>query len=211
MIIERNKILKHCKNVTGVVHVGAHEGQELEFYRESFGEVPVLWIEADPEIIPRLRRVLALATDENSTVLNSLLSNKRGYVDFHRANMDQSSSILELGTHADVHPEVVFEETIKLWADTLDSVAGAIAIENSNFLNMDVQGAESLVIEGGQDYIRNNVDYIYTEINRDQLYKGCATVDEMDAILGKLGFKRVEMMIYLHLGWGDALYVKDGK
>lgn len=209
MIIETSRILKHIdKPVTGVVHVGAHEAQELSFYRESFGDVMILWIEADPQIMPRLREVVA--KDRNSLAINATLSSEPGQpIQFHRANMDQSSSILELGTHKQAHPEVSYVSSFQVYTKTLDSLMESFdePFAECSFLNMDVQGAEGLVIQGGTEYLKN-VDYIYTEVNRDELYIGCIKLPEMDVELESHGFVRVETEVYEGFGWGDALYVR---
>ena len=62
MIIEHDKILKHIRKkhlVSGAIHVGASQAEELPFYRDNFGDrIPICWIEADPQREPDLRNVL---------------------------------------------------------------------------------------------------------------------------------------------------------
>jgi FkbM family methyltransferase len=207
VIIDPAKTMRHIGDVNGVLHIGAHEAQELDFYRKYFGEVPIMWVEADHEVMPRLMK--ATAGDDRSVVVNMAIGEVVGYATFHRANMDQSSSLLELGTHAFVHPEVNYVDESTVWVNTLAYLVKECKLEGYNFLNMDVQGAEGMVIKGGLHYLRNHVDYIYTEVNRDELYVGCMMLPEMDEILGDLGFSRRESVVYESLGWGDALYVRD--
>ncbi|WP_447516023.1 FkbM family methyltransferase, partial [Clostridioides difficile] len=59
-----------------------------------------------------------------------------------------------------------------------------------NFINIDVQGYELEVFKGGIETLKN-IDYIYSEVNRAQLYKGCVLVEELDQFLEIYGFKRV--------------------
>lgn len=210
MIIDEHLIVRRIKSpVRGVVHVGAHEAQELPFYRRNFGpDVPVFWIEGDPEVYTRLCDVIE--ADGHSEAGNYVISDSHDELArFHRANMDQSSSLLELGTHKDVHPEVHYVDTIEVRTTTLDNVVETHDLWKFNFLNMDVQGAEGLVILGASRYLEG-VDYIYTEVNRDELYEGCITLPDMDEALSTYGFLRRETLIYDGFGWGDALYVKDG-
>ncbi len=42
-----------CTEPTGIVHVGAHTGQEILEYKDYTPAV-IVWIEADPEVFPRL-------------------------------------------------------------------------------------------------------------------------------------------------------------
>ena len=45
-------------------------------------------------------------------------------------------------------------------------------MDNVNFLNLDIQGAELKALKSLQDYL-HKVDYIYTEVNVDYLYVDC--------------------------------------
>ena len=55
-----------------------------------------------------------------------------------------------------------------------------------------------------------NIDYIYTEVNKEELYEGCDIVDAIDDFLYDQGFIRLETA-WTHANWGDALYVKAPK
>ena len=60
-----------------------------------------------------------------------------------------------------------------------------------------------------EEYL-HKIDYIYTEINSEEVYKGCNLVIEMDAYLKQFGFKRVETC-WTIWKWGDAFYIKNKK
>ena len=47
-----------------------------------------------------------------------------------------------------------------------------------------------------------------TEVNRVDVYKNCAKVDELDEFLKSFGFIRVETT-WDGITWGDALYIKQ--
>jgi len=74
-----------------------------------------------------------------------------------------------------------------------------------NFINCDVQGYEAEVFKGATETLKH-IDYIYCEVNKDECYKGCAKVEELDALL--VGFKRVETGDWVNDSWTDALYIK---
>jgi hypothetical protein len=76
-----------------------------------------------------------------------------------------------------------------------------------NFLNLDIQGAELKALKGMEDYL-NKVDYIYTEVNKDYVYKNCALVEELDEYLKKFNLFRVETYWCENLQWGDAFYIR---
>ena len=120
------------------------------------------------------------------------------------ANQGQSSSILEPGIHTRQYPHITFDNKLEVDMVRLDDF-----IEEStdyNFINIDVQGYELEVMKGAVDTLKN-VDYIMSEVNRDEVYINCSKVDELDSFLSDFGFSRVETT-WDGLTWGDALYVK---
>jgi hypothetical protein len=76
-----------------------------------------------------------------------------------------------------------------------------------NFLNLDIQGVELKALKGMESYL-DSIDYIYTEVNSDYVYKDCALVTEIDDYLKQFNFVRVETQWCENFRWGDAFYVK---
>ena len=58
-----------------------------------------------------------------------------------------------------------------------------------------------------EEYL-NNVDYFYTEVNSDYVYKDCALVNELDDYLKQFGLVRIETK-WTDFKWGDAFYIKQ--
>jgi hypothetical protein len=58
-----------------------------------------------------------------------------------------------------------------------------------------------------EDYLPK-VDYLYTEVNSDFVYKGCALISELDDYLKQFGLTRVETR-WTECKWGDAFYVRS--
>ena len=75
-----------------------------------------------------------------------------------------------------------------------------------NFLNFDIQGAELKALKGMEEYLPS-VDYLYTEVNSDYVYKGCALIGELDEYLKPFGLRRVETK-WTDCKWGDAFYMR---
>lgn len=79
-----------------------------------------------------------------------------------------------------------------------------------NFLNLDLQGAELMALRGLGERL-SDVDYIYTEVNKKDVYQGCAKVEELDRFLTE--FTRVETLWCedggVDHGWGDAFYIRS--
>ena len=54
-----------------------------------------------------------------------------------------------------------------------------------------------------------NIEYIYTEVNTEEVYKNCDKMDDLSKYLLNLGFKLVDARIYKQYGWGDAFYIRQ--
>lgn len=106
--------------------------------------------------------------------------------------------------HLEQYPEIIFDSYEMVEMVRLDDI-----LENKekyNFLTIDVQGYELEVLKGSRETLKN-VDYILTEVNRDDLYENCAKVKELDTFLQQFAFQRVETN-WEGGTWGDAFYLK---
>ena len=186
--------------VRGVLHVGAHECEELGDYH-ACGVFDVDWVEANPELVSRMAM-------RGIAVHHAAISDEETELPFHIANNGQSSSLLPFGTHADSYPWCRVEKTITVKSVTLHRLIEdkRIPMAERNFWNLDIQGVELKALRSAGDYIRF-ADAIYTEVNTQNVYEGCALLSEIDAFLATKGFVRCRLAM-TDQGWGDALYVR---
>lgn len=188
----------------GVLHVGANVGEEAPVYLE-LGIKRQIWVEANPEVFCRL--VNNVSNNLEATCLCLAAGNEFNIAQFHVSNnAGQSSSVLELGTHLQAHPEVHYTKTIHVPMVRLESILNG-GLSEYDFLNIDLQGFELEALKG-MGTLLNDVKWAYLEVNKEELYKGCALVGEIDEYLSKFGFRRVETKWCGNTGWGDALYIK---
>src|SRR3989304_9704124 len=193
-------IKKYDMNITGVLHLGANLGQEAKVYDDN-GIKNVWWVEGNPDVINKL---ITAIKPYNHTAIQALVYDQDNVqVMFHVTNIDGlSSSILEFGTHKQFSPDMIFEKHIPLFTSTVDSLIKWYNITNVNFLSMDLQGAELFALRGATELLKS-IDYIFTEINTDEVYNGCAKVWEIEEFLPD--FKRVETLMVGKQGWGGSL------
>jgi len=191
-------------SVKGALHIGAHECEELGFYSQlGLSPEKVIWIDA------LQRKVDEAKAKGIPNVFQAVVTDKDDdLVTFHITNNVQSSSILEFGTHATHHPGVNFIADIQLKTVTIDTffLRNGLNLKNCEFWNFDIQGAEMLALKGGKIALEFP-KAIYLEVNTEEVYKGCAKMDEIDSFLKTHGFERVLTNI-TPCGWGDALYVR---
>lgn len=196
------KVLRRFWKVTpsGVVHVGAHSAEELSDY-ESYGFGPVVWVEAQPNLVSELK----MRVQAPSEVLEALVWDKSGErMSLKVTNNGQSSSVFEFGTHVIDYPEIEVVDEISLSTKRLDEILPRDF--HHNFLNIDIQGAEYQALKG-LGLLIARFSYIYLEVNRGQVYHGINQVVDIDSLLGESGFLRVAT-VWTSASWGDALYIK---
>lgn len=196
---------KYALEFKGVVHVGAHVGQEHRIYKR-LGINNKLYIEANPNLMYEL---VDRVQGDNVWVYSCAVGEEEGAVTLNLAdNGAQSSSILALGTHAKTHSDVNYSDSVKVDMMTLNQILEKV---NSEFdlLVMDVQGYEGHVLRGLGERL-NQFKAVVTEVNVGQVYKGCIELPEMDEYMNKFNLKRVETTEknIKWYGWGDALYIK---
>lgn len=202
MLIKLGDLIKKYKiHINGVMHIGAHLGEEYDDYKKA-GIKKIVWVEGNPSICEQLKKIVP------DIVINELISDKEDEVDFYITNNGQSSSILKFGLHSKYHPQVKVNNTLKLKTKRIDNIYSEYKLdsESYDFLNLDIQGMELSALKSMGDYL-TKYKYIYTEVNEDYVYQGNALISELDAYLKTYGFYRVETKMTPYK-WGDAFYIK---
>ena len=190
----------------GLIHVGAHEGNEIEMY-QRIGCEKVIFIEANPHVFKRL--VGRTAGIPGVIVINCVIAARNGVEQFYITNFDQSSSILRLKEHKKYYPGIVETTATQLPCRNLDTLIAEIGEDyrQFNILSIDIQGAELLAL-GGARQLLSGLKMIYTEVNIEELYEGCALLNEVDGFLGAQGFARMNLELNDTRSWGDAAYLR---
>ena len=190
-------------DIKGIIHVGAHLLEELSIY-ETLEIHNIVWIEANIDLVNR-----SLEKYPNQKILNYVVYDRDNVeLQFNIANNGQSSSLLNFGTHSNLYPGIEFVSKKTIQTKTLKTIIleNNINILDYNMLNLDIQGVELRAIIGLEDYL-SNIDYIYTEINDDNVYENNDLLQDIDDYLRNKGFDRKETLI-INGNWGDAIYVR---
>lgn len=200
------------KPFKGVLHIGAHLGEEGIEYANN-GVKYVVWIEGNKTLMRFLfeaTRTLPIRQGYFCEVLSDTNNEK---VEFNITNNSQSSSILPLGTHKIHYPNIHVVEKKEVNTVTFKEFYKKniikIDMDLIDLINLDVQGAELKVLKGFDDLLERfrNIKGIYSEINFEEVYQGASLVEEIDDYLKKYGFNRV-LTKTTPYGWGDAFYLR---
>ena len=197
---------------SGVLQIGANNGQEVEAIASSGSRVSIL-VEPLPGPYGELKT--KAMKFPNMTTIQAVCSDKSGdEVTFYVANnAGKSSSILEPKNHLKLYPEIAFLEEIKMESATVDDILAilksklGLEIDRIDTLMMDVQGAEHLVVRGAEWTLRK-INYLFCEVSYGDLYNGDMPLEEFQKFLSSYGF-RLYFLTMTRKGWGDALFVKE--
>ena len=188
---------------TGVLHIGAHVGQEAQSYDEVGLEV--LWVEGDVEIFPRLKK--NIESYPNQKALNVLLGDQDGQiVDFFRSSNDgQSSSLFEFGGESFENVRTVEVEQLQL--QRLDALLSMEESRRFDHWVVDVQGAELLVLKGAGDLLKS-CKWMNIEVSLRETYVGGAKFQDLCDYLSRYQlFPLWNPPAGFH---GDVIFIKLG-
>tara|TARA_B100000073_G_C23726529_1_gene569449 strand:- start:1293 stop:1922 length:630 start_codon:yes stop_codon:yes gene_type:complete len=207
MLIPLDQLVSYFNlNIKGILHIGAHECEELDTYLSlNVLNENIYWIEAMQNKVDMMKEKIS-----DINIYQALIDiNDNELINFNIADNGQSSSILDFGTHSKHHPHVKMIKKKQLLTTRLDTLIekNNIPIKNINFLNLDIQGKELDALKSMEKYL-DNIHYIYTEVNTENVYKDCGLLSEIDDFLKKHKFIRVACKMWGNCGWGDAFYIK---
>jgi FkbM family methyltransferase len=195
-------VKKYTMNISGVIHIGAHYGEEINSYLNQ-GVKDIVLFEPLLENFNVIERNVS-NLDANIIGHQVALGNENRNIQMHLASNNlESSSILKPKLHLIQHGHITFNGTEEVEMKKLDD----FNYQTYNFINMDVQGYELEVLKGATETLKF-VDYVYCEVNRDEVYEGNAMIEDIDNFLQQYNMKRVETSWWDDGNWGDALYIK---
>jgi len=192
--IRRNLIDEHIVKSQGILHVGAHRGQEASKYYSM--KKSVFWVEAMPNTYQQLienikiyenqRAVCALVSSEDEKVYNFNISNNMEGV---------SSSIFKFGSFsngdASLWPELnlTMVNTIELKSKKIDTLINenSLDVTQYDFWVIDVQGAELLALQGAEQSI-SKCNFILAEVSQGEVYQNGVLYPELKNFLMSKGF-----------------------
>lgn len=205
------KIREHQTRATGILHLGAHTGQEREVYRE-LGK-PVVWVEANPEIFGLLKS--NIAPIPHHSALCALLGDTDGKEQtFHISNNFEgvSSSVFPFGEYAagerSLWPELDLKmvSTMTLPMARLDTLLAANNLDarDYDFWVLDLQGAEMLALAGAGHSLLH-CRCLLAEVSEKEVYRGGADYQDLQRYLAAADFFPAWEP---HLPHDDVLFVK---
>ena len=152
--------------------VGAHEGMKSHLYSEIFPNAEIFSFEPFPESF----KILEKKNIKRVKAYNFGFSNKRSTETFFCNVGSATNSLLELSDKASVtwkgNKWLKKTSSINCHFHTIDEFCQENKINLIDFMKIDVQGAEYLVLEGAKSILKNKrIKYVQMEIIIGDTYK----------------------------------------
>ncbi|MEM9281866.1 MAG: FkbM family methyltransferase [Verrucomicrobiota bacterium] len=203
----------------GVIHVGAHVGEEVQHYLDH-GFENIILIEANPDSVEILQS--RFADLPNILIFGVAIANTTGgtinlNVHTSRSGSTEPASILAMARFTEIVPTLTTAKTVKVPVFRLDDLLEQhlIPLNDYNLITLDIQGAEMLALQGAMKTLEM-MDAILTEVDLVELYEGSPSEREVVEFAESMGFKRVQSIFHelydadsSFPAWGDILFVKD--
>lgn len=195
-------VVKYNLKPRGVIQVGSHHGEEIPVW-EHMG-IPQVHFEPLESNVQVLLDQFPKANGF-TFALGNCGGTKTMFTETN--NGAQSCSLLRPKEHLRLLPWIEFNGTASVKMCRLDDLAHDwLDVSPYNFMYVDVQGYELEVFMGAVNTLKG-IDFIFTEVNKTEMFEGCARIGELDAFLADQGFLRKETEWH-GIEFGDALYVR---
>jgi FkbM family methyltransferase len=204
-----------------ILDIGACEGEDSIRYARRFSGGKVIAFEPLPGNQALIRANFARYAATNAELVPLALSDRTGQATFHVSSGrppelfagtdwnygNKSSSLLPPAAPGAMHGCIEFKEAITVKTETLDSFCLARNVGRIDFIHMDVQGAEQLVLSGTSAMLPRTTA-IWLEVASRPLYRDQALAPEIAQFMRARGFILAHAN-YLgdSTGEGDHLYV----
>ncbi len=217
-------ILRQFAEPRTIADIGAADGHDSLCYAQAFPASHVFAFEPLKENFDLMCSKIQAANLTRQVYPYQLaLSNKFGEVEFHRStgrppyvpidspSLDTngdwrfSSSLLKPADHLKYHPWCSFKPE-KVKTTTFDSWAHETSNYEIDFVHMDVQGAELLVLEGARG-VRKSFKSVWLEVSNVRMYEDQPLASDVSRFFKKEGFR----LVYDTAGaapQGDQLWIR---
>lgn len=200
-----------------IFDIGACEGEESIRYSRLFPKSEIYTFEPLPANIQLIENNFLKYGVTNASLQNKAVSSKDGVGHLYVSSGEpenievsdwdfgnKSSSLLQPSRHLEENSFIKFKDRIKVETITLKSFCDKQIIKAIDFIHMDVQGAEMMVLQGAGNLIPC-IKAIWLEVSTIDFYKDQPLADDIRKFLDKNQF--ILLTDGLHNSQGDRLYI----
>jgi FkbM family methyltransferase len=194
------KILFKQNEALTIFEIGACEGEDSIRYSRLFPSSKVHAFEPLPNNIKLIESNLIKYGIKNVSYYNIALSSVNGSAEFYVSQGrpdglpetdwdfgNKSSSLLPPDKHKDLAAFIEFKDKITVQTLTLESFCKNNKISIIDFIHMDVQGAELMVLQGAGEFL-SSIKVIWLEVSKIHVYKNQPLADDISEFMMEHNF-----------------------
>jgi FkbM family methyltransferase len=199
-----------------IFDIGSCEGEDAIRYSSLFPDATIYAFEPVPDNIALLHSNIERRSKTNIRVHELALSDQAGSAILHVSSGhppgtpasdwdygNKSSSLLLPDQHLEVHPWVTFDRTIEVKTDTIARILESEGLDRIDFVHLDVQGAELMVLAGAGPFLER-IGAVWMEVEAIPLYRGQPLKRDVQRFMAAHGFRRMASTVGAVSG--DELY-----
>lgn len=197
---ELKRLFRTSKKLT-LFDIGACEGEESIRYARLFPQAKIFTFEPLPGNQELVKQNFERYGTKTAELVPVALSDSNGTAEFHVSSGrppessdneewnygNKSSSLLPPAKSDPMFGWLEFKEKIPVVTQTLDSFLQERKISRVDFIHMDVQGAEHLVLKGAAQNL-SHTTAVWLEVTEQELYAGQKLKTETESLMHAAGF-----------------------
>lgn len=206
--IHKEELKQYLPDKPVIVEAGVCDGVDTEDFAAHFPGASIHGFECLPHYFEVAKQ--RMSKYHNVTLYPFALSDVSGEANFYVSKLNGdfygSGSLLAPKLHREVHPDISFDQQIKVISISLDDWKRRYNIARVDFLWLDLQGAELKALRGCENVLKD-VKAIFTEVSLIETYEGVPLYEEVKTFLTFRGFRIVkEYLPYRDMG--NVLFAK---
>lgn len=189
----------------GVIHLGAHAGQEVVLYT-AVGFQRALMVEPLPDEFEAMRsrcsKVAAYAEAQHNLIgaddprpiafqsIRCAVADKAGVATFYETALTENSSLMK-PIHAatdDQFEAVQIEVEVRTLDHIVQNLDDGWTAKDFSYLRMNIQGTELMALQGAGEVLKH-LKAIMLEVNLSGRYEAQPSKEDFDRFLGARGFE----------------------
>lgn len=188
-----------------IFDIGACEGESSIRYSRLFPQARIYTFEPIPSNVELIKKHIHQFEAKQVTVFDLCLSDKAGTAEFHVSSGkpddfkdkdidwefgNKSSSLLPPDKTLDTYKWLEFKDKIEVRTERLDAILEKTGVNSIDFVHMDVQGAELMVLNGSGNRFKD-IRNIWLEVEAVPLYKGQPVKKDIEHYFASRGYIKI--------------------
>ena len=203
------------KNEIVLFELGAADGTDTLEFVNIFNDRNFKYYAFEPDI-RNIQSFREKIKDERVNLLEYAVGNENGIKKFYASTKSKQGDELIYSSSLREPGKKLFEiwkqfedgfEKQFIYTVSLDDFVENYGIKYIDFLFMDVQGCEDLVIEGGRNTFKDKIHFLYTEYSNNEIYVGEKNLTYILSMLPGYSVIQVYPNVNGDLEGGDILLV----